>query len=82
MTYTFIVNGETRLLLVPSNEAERLLMAQLIEGDVEVHQVSDKVNILGQSISGGVIIRKKNTYPEPKEMTVNVEVPELTGSDS
>lgn len=64
MTHTFIVNGETRLLLVPSNESERLLLMKLIDGAIEVSAVSDKVNILGQQVTGGVILRKKNCGEE------------------
>lgn len=67
LTYTFIINHETRLILIPSNESERLIISQLLEGEIELCQVSDKVNILGQNITGGVIVRKKNSLSEPRE---------------
>lgn len=71
MTTIFVVNNETRLLLIPSNEAERLLLAQLMDGEVEMHHVSDKVNILGQTITGGVVIQKKNMdFRSAREETV------------
>jgi hypothetical protein len=67
MTNIFVVHSETRLLLIPANEAERLLLAQLMENEIEMHYVSDKVNILGQTISGGVVIQKKNINAEVRE---------------
>lgn len=68
MTYTFIINHEIRLILVPSNEAERLIISQLLEGEIELRPVSDKVNILGQNITGGVMIQKKTSLSEPREL--------------
>ncbi len=59
MQTTFLVNGETRLVLTPSSETERLLLMSLTEGDIEMAAVSDKVNLLGQTIAGAVVIKKK-----------------------
>jgi len=60
MTNIFVVATDTRLLLIPSNEAERLLLVQLLDGDVDIRQVSDQVTVLGQVVTGGVVIQKKN----------------------
>jgi hypothetical protein len=67
MTYDFVNNGDTQLVLVPSNEVERLLLRTLLENDVEVVSIQDSVTILGRNLSGGIVVRRKTRMPETME---------------
>lgn len=67
MTYDFVKNTDTQLVLVPVNEGERLLLKMLLENEVEVVPIQDSVTILGRNLSGGIVIRKKTQMPETSE---------------
>jgi len=60
MEHIFIANGQTQLVLVPENEAERLLIDKILSnGPVEVAYIRQPVGILGKSVKDGIIIRAK-----------------------
>ena len=60
MEHIFIANGQTQLVLVPENEAERLLIDKILSnGPVEVSYIRQPVGILGRSVKDGIIIRRK-----------------------
>ena len=60
MEHIFIANGQTQLVLVPENEAERLLIDKILSnGPVEVSYIRQPVGILGRSVKDGIVIRKK-----------------------
>lgn len=60
MEHIFIANGQTQLVLVPENEAERLLIDKILSnGPVEVAYIRQPVGILGRSVKDGIIIRAK-----------------------
>jgi hypothetical protein len=63
MEHIFISNGITQLVLVPENEIDRLLLDKILsDGPVEIEYIRQPVGILGKSVNGGVIIRKKQLY--------------------
>jgi hypothetical protein len=60
MEHIFIANGQTQLVLVPENEAERLLIDKILSnGPVEVSYIRQPVGILGKSVNDGIIIRRQ-----------------------
>ena len=60
MEHIFIANGQTQLVLVPENDAERLLIDKILSnGPVEVAYIRQPVGILGKSVKDGIIIRAK-----------------------
>ena len=60
MEHIFIANGQTQLVLVPENEAERLLIDKILSnGPLEVSYIRQPVGILGKSVKDGIIIRRQ-----------------------
>lgn len=60
MEHLFVSNGTTQLVLMPENEIDRLLLDRILsDGPVEIEYIRQPVGILGRSVNGGVIIRKK-----------------------
>jgi|LauGreDrversion2_6_1035139.scaffolds.fasta_scaffold62852_2 hypothetical protein len=73
MEHIFIANGQTQLVLVPENEAERLLLDKILStGPVEVSYITQPVGILGKSVMNGIIIRKQH-FNEVVNDTAEIE---------
>jgi hypothetical protein len=76
METLFITNGETKLVLIPERETERVLLDELMkQGKIQVDFVRGPVDVLGKPAQGGVIIQPEFTIvkdtddtPEVKEM--------------
>ena len=60
MEQVFISNGETQLILIPANEKDKVLLADLLnQGPLEIQSVSQPIGVLGKSVQDAIIIRKK-----------------------
>lgn len=58
MEAIFVTNGETKLVLIPERETERILLDELMQrGDVIAHFVRGPVDILGKPAQGGVVLK-------------------------
>jgi len=64
MEHVFVSNGTTQLVLIPENALDTLLLERIVDGGpVEIEFIRQPVGILGQNVTGGVIIRKKSPSP-------------------
>lgn len=71
MEHIFVTNGTTQLVLIPQNELDKLLLDRILsEGPIEIDYIRQPVGILGKSVTGGVIIRKKPTYDSSQVETL------------
>lgn len=55
MTTTFIVNGDLKLVITPSNDVEKSLLQQLCKGPIDI-QILDKVQIADKTHADSAII--------------------------
>jgi hypothetical protein len=60
METIFITNGDVRLVLVPKNELDRILLSKLTEsGPVSLELISQPIGILGQSVKDALVLQPK-----------------------
>ncbi len=55
MITTFLLNGELKLVITPSNQIEKDLLLQLCKGPVDI-QILDKVQIADKAYADSAII--------------------------
>lgn len=79
MKHAFVNNGETQLVLIPTDDLERLLLKKITGEEMEVTPVAEQVNLLGLNLSGSLIIRKR---VNPINGTSQIEVKVTTDGSS
>ena len=65
MISTFVVNGETQLVLTPSSEKEKIMLAEFDGKSIKIEK-SSICQILGKSHPDSVIISIAALIPSPK----------------
>jgi hypothetical protein len=62
-----VLNGKISLVLTPENAMEEEIIKQLNGGEAKL--IAGSINILGQSVTGGLLISSDVTIEESKSKT-------------
>lgn len=67
MNVQFLVNGQTKLILIPENTVEEELLKSLAKIEVEIEQPTAGTVILGKTYNNAIIIGKKTRASDPEK---------------
>jgi hypothetical protein len=59
MRVELIMNGTTKIVLIPENDIEIAILANVAKGDVEATTISQHTQILDKIIQDGLVISPK-----------------------
>lgn len=59
MRVEMIMNGTTKIVLIPENDIEIAILANVAKGDVEATSISQHTQILDKVIQDGLVISPK-----------------------